>query len=76
MKARLLATMAAALASMESPQYRASRTGNINTPGNFRKCPKGAQEFTFGYIEREEFKCYARTEEMAYKKYKNFLNKR
>ncbi len=76
MKARILATMATALAAMESPQYRTNRTGNINTPGNFKKCPKGAQEFKFYYTKDEvehEYKCYARTIDNAREKFVKFL---
>ena len=90
MKATVLYAMAAMMSSLDPsspnfqnvpPQGDTRRRGfgdisRVNTPGNFKKCPKGAQEFTFGYAEGGEFKCYARTEEMAYKKYRNFLNKR
>lgn len=62
-----------ALAFGENSQRE--RNTEINTPGNFNKCPKGAKEFSFYYVEKEEgkwFKCYARTEQKAYDKFKKF----
>jgi hypothetical protein len=55
--------------------YR-GRAKEVNTPGNFKKYPKGAQEFSFYYVEKEEgkwFSCYARTEPKAYQKFTRFL---
>lgn len=85
MKSTILYAMAAMMSSLDpsSPNFQENtkrrKLGDIskvNTPGNFKKCPKGAQEFTFYYTKDEveyEYKCYARTIDNAREKFVKFL---
>lgn len=65
---------------LETMQFKAHsgriKGEEVNTPGNFIKCPKGAKEFEFKYLvannEFKVFKCFARTQEKADKKFNAF----
>jgi hypothetical protein len=49
----------------------------VNTPGNFKKCPKGAEEFHFNYKDGngniKTYSCYTRLKINAEKKFYKFL---
>lgn len=66
------------MAAMDSTsRNRIIDHNNINTPGNFKKCPKGAEEFSFMYRKEDNygafFTCYARTKKKAEEKFDKFL---
>lgn len=73
----MLLTMFGMIMAMESTSHRRNREIEINTPGNFKKCPKGAEEFSFMYRKEDNygafFTCYARTKKKAEEKFQNFL---